>query len=41
MFVGDFSSVVSLLVITDMLVAVETWNGCEIRPAVHIVHCLF
>jgi hypothetical protein len=29
-FLGDFSSVVNLLVITGMLVAVKTGNGCEI-----------
>jgi hypothetical protein len=29
-FVGDFSSVANLLVITDMLVAVKTDNSCEI-----------
>lgn len=29
-FMGDFSSVVNLLVITEMLVAVETDNSCDI-----------
>jgi hypothetical protein len=30
-FLGDFSSVVNLLVITDMLVAVKTGSSCEIQ----------
>jgi len=40
-FLGDFSSVVNLMVITDMLVAVKTGNSCEIRLAAYVLHGLF